>query len=47
MIHHTRVTMKFTKVFATNLSLDLIYDDDVIKRLQIKEVLGIGFTVKL
>jgi len=41
------LTMKFTKVFATNVSLDLIYDDDVIKRLQIKEVLGIGFTVKL
>ena len=41
------LTMKFTKVFATNLSLDLIYDDDVIKRLQIKEVLGIGLTVKL
>jgi hypothetical protein len=30
-----------------NLSLDLVYDDDVIKRLQIKEVIGIGFTVKL
>ena len=41
------LTMKFNKVFATNLSLDLIYDDDVKKRLQIKEVLGIGLTVKL
>jgi hypothetical protein len=26
------LTMRFTKVFATNVSLDLIYDDDVIKR---------------
>ena len=41
------LTMKFTKVFATNLSLDLIYDDDVKKRLQVKEILGIGLTVKL
>lgn len=41
------LTMKFTKIFATNLSLDLIYDHDVRKRLQIKEILGIGLTVKL
>jgi hypothetical protein len=41
------LTMKFTRIFATNLTLDLIYDDDVIKRLQIKEILGIGITVKL
>ena len=41
------LTMKFNKILATNLSLDLIYDDDVKKRLQIKEVLGIGLTVKL
>lgn len=41
------LTMKFTKIFATNLSLDLIYDDDVLGRLQVKEILGIGLTVKL
>jgi len=41
------LTMKFNKIFAANLSLDLIYDDDVIKRLQVKEILGIGITVKL
>jgi hypothetical protein len=41
------LTMRFTKIFATNFSFDLIYDDDVKKRLQIKEVLGIGFTVKI
>jgi hypothetical protein len=39
--------MRFTKIFATNFSFDLIYDDDVKKRLQIKEVLGIGLTVKI
>ena len=41
------LTMKFTDLFATNLSLDLVYDDDVKKRLQLKEILGIGLTVKL
>jgi len=41
------LTMKFNKIFAANLSLDLIYDDDVIKRLQVKEILGIGITAKL
>jgi len=41
------LTMSFNKTFATNLSLDLIYDDDVIKRLQLKEVLGIGLTINL
>lgn len=41
------LTMKFNKTLATNLSLDLIYDDDVIKRLQVKEILGVGLTVKL
>jgi hypothetical protein len=41
------LTMKFNKLFATNLSLDLLYDDDVKKRLQVKEVLGVGLTMKL
>ena len=41
------LTMRFTKIFSTNLCLDLIYDDDVKKRLQIKEVLGIGVTLKI
>ena len=41
------LTMKFTKIFATNISFDLVYDDDVKKRLQLKEILGVGLTVKL
>jgi hypothetical protein len=41
------LTMKFTKALATNISLDLIYDDDVKKRLQLKEILGVGLTLKL
>ena len=34
-------------MFATNFTLDLIYDEDVIKRLQIKKILGFGIIVKL
>lgn len=41
------LTMKFNKWLATNISVDMIYDDDVIKKTQLKEILGIGLTVKL
>jgi hypothetical protein len=47
LLMNNLLTMKFTKTFATNLSVDLVYDDDVKKRLQLKEILGIGLTVKL
>ena len=40
------LTMAFTKSLATNISLDLLYDDDVLKRLQLKEILGVGLTLK-
>lgn len=41
------LTMKFTKGFATNLSVDLVYDHDVLQKLQLKEILGIGLTLAL
>lgn len=41
------LTMKFNKWLATNISVDMVYDDDVLKNTQIKEILGIGLTVKL
>lgn len=41
------VTMKFNKWLATNISMDLVYDDDILKKTQLKEVLGVGLTVKL
>ena len=47
LLMNNLLTMKFTKTFATNLSVDLIYDDDVKKRLQLKEILGIGLSMKL
>jgi Protein of unknown function (DUF3078) len=41
------LSMKFNKWLATNISVDIVYDDDVIKKTQLKEILGIGLTVKL
>ncbi len=47
LLMNNLLTMSFTKNFATNLSVDLLYDDDVLKKLQLKEILGIGLTMKL
>lgn len=41
------LSLKFNKWLATNISVDMVYDDDVIKKTQLKEILGIGLTVKL
>lgn len=41
------VTMKFNKWLATNISVDMVYDDDVLQKTQLKEILGIGLTLKL
>jgi hypothetical protein len=41
------VTMKFNKWLATNISVDMVYDDNVLQKTQLKEILGIGLTVKL
>jgi hypothetical protein len=41
------LTMKFNKWLGSTISLDLLYDDDVIKRTQFKETLGIGLAAKL
>jgi len=47
LLMNNLLSMKFTKTFGTNISLDLIYDDDVRRRLQVKEILGIGLTLKI
>jgi hypothetical protein len=41
------LSMKFNKWLGTNMSLDIAYDDDVLKKTQLKEVLGLGLTLKL
>lgn len=41
------MTLKFNRWLATNISVDVVYDDDILKKTQLKEILGIGLTVKL
>ncbi len=41
------LAMKFNKWLGSTLSLDMIYDDDVIKKVQIKEIMGLGLTLNL
>ncbi|HMO63062.1 MAG TPA: DUF3078 domain-containing protein [Ferruginibacter sp.] len=41
------VALKFNKWLATTFSMDMIYDEDIISRIQLKQILGIGLTVKL
>jgi hypothetical protein len=47
MLFTNLLTLKFTPVFAANISLDFRYDDDVLGRLQVKEILGLGITLKM
>jgi hypothetical protein len=39
--------MKVNKYLTTNLILQFIYDDNSIKRLQVREVMGIGINLKI
>jgi hypothetical protein len=41
------LVLKFNKWLGTTVSLDMIYDDDVLQKTQIKEILGLGLTLKL
>ena len=41
------LAMNFNKWLGTTISLDVVYDDDIIKKAQIKEILGVGLTMKL
>jgi hypothetical protein len=40
------LTMKVNKFISANVSLDLLYDDDAIARLQKRQLLGIGMSAK-
>lgn len=41
------LTMKFNKFISTTLSLDLVYDHDQIKNIQMKQTLGVGISYNL
>ncbi|MDO4763577.1 MAG: DUF3078 domain-containing protein [Flavobacteriaceae bacterium] len=41
------LTMKFNKFISTTFNLDLVYDHDQIKNLQVKQTLGVGISYHL
>lgn len=41
------LTINISNVFAANILLDIIYDDDTKKRTQIQEIFGLGLKLKL
>ncbi len=47
ILFNNLLTLKFNKWLGVNLSVDILYDDDVLKKTQLKEILGIGLTLKL
>ena len=40
------LTLKFNKWLGCTVSLDMVYDDDILKKLQLKEIFGLGITLK-
>lgn len=40
------LAMKVNKYLTANIALDLLYDDNAIARLQLRQLLGIGFSAK-
>ncbi len=40
------LTMKVNKYISANIALDLLYDDDAIQKLQVRQLLGVGFSAK-
>ena len=41
------ISMEVNEFISTNLIFQFIYDDNEVKRLQIREVLGVGLNVDL
>ena len=40
------LAMKVNKYISANIALDLLYDDDAVQHLQVRQLLGIGMTAK-
>jgi len=47
LLWNNLLVLKFNKWLGVNFSVDILYDDDVLKKTQLKEILGIGLTIKL
>ena len=40
------IGMKVNKFISANIAVDFLYDDDAIARLQVRQILGVGFSAK-
>lgn len=40
------LAMKVNKYISANIALDFLYDDDAIQKLQVRQLLGVGFSAK-
>jgi hypothetical protein len=47
VLFNNLLVMKYNSWLATSISVDILYDDDILARTQLKEILGIGLTLKL
>lgn len=41
------LTMRFNKFISTSFNIDLVYDHDQVRRLQMKQILGVGLSYNL
>ena len=47
LLMNNLLTINISNVFAANILLDVLYDDDIKRRTQIQEIFGLGLKVKL
>lgn len=47
LLMNNLLTINISNVFAANILLDIIYDDDIKRRTQIQEIFGLGLKLKL
>ena len=45
--YNGQLNFRVNKLISANVSADLLYDHDQIKRMQFKQTLGIGFSYNL
>lgn len=47
IMYNALLNFRLNKLISTNVTADLVYDHDQIKKLQLKQTLGLGFTYNL
>ncbi len=47
VLFNNLLVLKYNNWLSTSISVDILYDDDILSKTQLKEILGIGLTLKL